>query len=664
MKRSYFLIIFLLISLVIFPNMITFLFTDEAEEVFIIGEFTNYEPVAMEKTITGAWRYRVNLEAGEYLYKYKVDGERILDYRNSNIGVHKNEIFNIRIVEEFYIPQIGDGRIKSINHSNERKFINPIEPGKIYLAVEVEKNDIEDISIQTNGIVLKKEVIELNNRLLYRFLIKTDFEELRYRFLIEDGKEIIYGYNNTKEFFKFDFKNPHIDFFNIPEWTKGNIIYQIFPERFRNGDPTNDPLYVHDWYGNHTRDSLLFGFYGGDLQGVIDSVEYLNSLGVETIYFNPLFKASTTHKYNTEDYFKIDPSFGTEETFKELISILDEKEIRVILDGVFNHTGIDFFAMKENFNKQENSNYLDWYYIKEFPIRESPRSYESWHNYASLPQLNNDNPEVRAYINKIISYWSRRGISGWRLDAVDQVARSYWSDFIYKNTKAIDRNLTLIGEYWIDSTHYFQDPSFDSVMNYIFRDAAISFSRGGRSSDFVNRTNSYLNSYPPQVLHGLWNMLGSHDTERILTYLNYDLNSLKIAVGLQMTFIGSPVIYYGDEIGMIGGNDPFCREPFPWNEEYWNLDILDFYKTLMNYRKESKALKMGDYRVIKNKNNTLIFERTYGDERVIVIANSGNRSEEIKINLDENYYNLLDENVYNYIENLEGRKILILTNKY
>lgn len=661
-KVFIFLVILMLFSMT-FAVRTTFLYSKEATSVYLIASFNDFEPLTMEKSFTGLWRYNVDLDPGEYLYKFIVDGERIIDFSNNNISVHNNEIFNIRVVSEsLIVPKVGDGQVRNIYFQNQRRYINPVQKGEVYISIEFDKNDVIDVDLQANASYIQKNVIEYDKTILYRFHVLTEADILKYRFLIDDGKEIVYGYNGTEEFFEFDFNNPVIAYFDIPEWSKGRIFYQIFPDRFRNGDFTNDPKNTYSWDGPHNRNSLSFGFYGGDLQGVIDSIDHFEYLGVEGIYFNPIFEANTPHKYDTKDYLKIDDSFGDEEIFSDMLEILHETDIKVILDGVFNHTGTEFFAMKENFQRQEKSDYLDWYYIKSFPIRKSAESYESWHGYADLPQLNNDNPKVRAYINQVIGKWMSYGIDGWRLDAVDQLPESYWSS-LYQNFKNIDNESLIVGEFWRDSTTYFEDPSFDSVMNYIYRDAVIAYAKGGSSRNFVNTTNAYIEKYPPQVLHGLWNLLGSHDTERILTALGEDVDRMKLAVVLQMTFIGSPLIYYGDEIGMTGATDPFCRVPFYWDESKWNMEIFELYADLSELRKDSLAIRKGDYRVLYAEGSVLIYERTYQSEKVVVAINSRNSNIDIDYQLEDTFIDIFTGKTLNKIEEIKGKSFYVLRNE-
>ncbi|MDK2906858.1 MAG: cyclomaltodextrinase / maltogenic alpha-amylase / neopullulanase [Petrotoga sp.] len=663
MKKVLFIVMILTFAVVSFSVSTTFLYSKEATSVYLVASFNNFEPIAMEKSFTGLWRYNVDLEPGEYLYKFIVDGERTIDFSNEDIEAYNGEIFNVRTVQESFVyPKVGDGSITKVYFDNERRYINPVQKGEIYLSIEFEKNDVEDVELQANASFIQKSVIEFNNTILYRFHVFTESEVLKYRFLIHDNEDIIYGFNGTEEFFEFDFNYPIISYFDIPEWSKGRIYYQIFPDRFRNGDTSNDPQGTYSWNGPHNRSSLSFGFYGGDLQGVIDSIDHLEYIGVEAIYFNPIFEAQTPHKYDTTDYLTIDDSFGDEEVFSNMIEALHESDIKVILDGVFNHTGTEFFAMKENFLKQEESDYLDWYYIKSFPIKKSTESYEGWHGYADLPQLNNENPEVKAYINQVIGKWMSFGIDGWRMDAVDQLPETYWSA-LYENIKNINQEALVVGEFWRDATSYFEDPSFDSVMNYIFRDAAIAYAKGGRAINFVNTTNAYIDKYPPQVLHGLWNLLGSHDTERILTALGEDTQRMKLAVVLQMTFIGSPLIYYGDEIGMTGATDPFCRVPFYWDDSKWNMEILDLYSQLAELRKESDALRKGDYTVLYADESVLIYERQYQSENVIIALNSRDSQIEVEYDLNGNYKDIFTGESFDTIETMSGKSFLVLVSE-
>ncbi|WP_072865078.1 alpha-amylase family glycosyl hydrolase [Marinitoga hydrogenitolerans] len=660
MKKIFMFIFLILIFTMSFSIKSVIYYTASASNVSIIGDFSD-EPIQMEKTNTGLWKKTFELEEGEYKYLFLVDGKEILDYKNTNTVYSNGKLYSLLIIKEekTYYPSIGDGKVGFIKHEKERKYINPVKPGDIYLSIEVQKKDIEDVYFVGNAKIVKKEKLTFDKTELYRFHVKTPANVLRYKFIIKDGENSI-EYPNL-DYFEFDFNKPIIKYFDVPDWTKGRIYYQIFPERFRNGDKTNDPAYTYEWYGNYTSSSLgSNGFYGGDLKGIIESIEYLKNLGIEAIYLNPIFESVSSHKYDTKDYLRIDSHFGDDKTFIQMVKDLKKNNIKIILDGVFNHTGDEFFAMQDIFRNQKRSKYLDWYFIKKFPVTKSADSYESWWGYADLPKLNLENPEVKAYITTVLGKWMEYGIDGWRLDAVDQVKNSFWENFFYPIVKGINENAVISGEYWKDSTQYFEKPAFDTVMNYLFRDAALGYAKGGSAYNFVKNTNAYLEKYPPQIIHTLWNLLDSHDTPRAITELNDDIDKFKIAVGIQMTFIGAPVIYYGDEIGLTGERDPWCRKPFPWDEEFWNMDIYNYYKSLIKLRKEHEALRYGEYEVIKTKLGALIYRRYTENDEVIIISNSRKIPVKANIELNGDYIDYFTGEKIKTIEKISGLTFRIL----
>ena len=661
MKKQILLFFTLILSMIMFSINVTFYYTQPASSVCISGDFTDFKPISMEKTSTGIWKKTFDLDNGEYKYLYLIDNKEFLDYKNPYTVYYEGKLYSLFSVkrEEMYIPSIGDGVIGEVKHETKREYINPVKPGEIYLTVEVQKNDVEDVIFIGNAKVLRKERILNENAELYRFHLEVPSTLLKYKFLIKDGeKSLEYP---EKYYFEFDFNKPVIKYLNVPNWSKGAIYYQIFPERFRNGNKNNDPKYSNNWYGPYTSSSLgSNGFYGGDLEGVIKSIDYLKDLGIEAIYFNPIFESVSSHKYDTKDYLKIDPHFGDEKIFENMVEALKEKDIKIILDGVFNHSGDEFFAMQDIFRNQKKSKYLDWYYIKKFPVTKSPDSYLSWWGYADLPKLNVNNYGVKAYLTTVIGKWMGYGIDGWRLDAADEVKQTFWEEFFYPLVKGINDKAIISGEYWKDSTTFFEYPAFDTVMNYLFRDAALGYAKGGSASNFVRNTNSYMKKYPPQVLHSLWNLLDSHDTARVLTELNGDINKLKIAVGIQMTFVGAPVIYYGDEIGLEGAKDPWCRKPFPWDKEFWNMDIYNYYKSLIKLRKQHEALRYGEYEVLKTKLGALIYRRFTENDEVIVITNSRKIPVKINMNLNGKYIDYFTGELVESIEKVPGMTVKIL----
>jgi len=641
-----------------FSYEITFIYTLPASSVQVAIEGLPGGTYDMQRIGESFWKHDIDLQQGKYYYQYIVDGKETYDPGNNDYEIVHDRLLNYKYVGE---DETGMPKIK-YEHSMQRMFINPVRYGEIYLCIGVEKATNQKINILVNGDILSSESFIVDDTQYQRFHVKSNAKILKYLFICEKDKTVytIGSSKDSSKMFEFDFDNPKISYFDPPQWAKGSIYYQIFPDRFFNGDTENDPSTVRPWYEEYTSQSLSSHFYGGDLAGIIQKIDYLKELSVGCIYMNPIFEAPSTHKYNTTDYMKVDPSFGNEKTLIDLLQKAHSQEIKIVLDGVFNHTGDTFFAMKENFLKQQNSQYLDWYNILSFPITKSSKSYKCWWDYPDLPQLNLYNPKVRAYIAQVVSKWSGAGVDGWRLDAVDQIPNWFWKEFFMPLAKGINKELFIVGEYWKDSSIYFEEPSFDSVMNYIFRDAAIAYAKGGSSQNFINSVSTYLNKYPPQVLHSLWNMLGSHDTERIFTVLGQDFEKLRIAVALQMTFIGSPIIYYGDEAGLTGEKDPFCRKPFPWDKERFNNNIYSLYKTLTAFRAENAALKYGSFKVICSKLGILAYEREYENDKVIVIMNSRSSANSCSIELDSQYKDLFSGTYYKKIETVGPKEVLIL----
>ena len=655
MKTKFLVLVCLLMTFSIFGIRIAFLMTSEASEVSILGDFTDFKPEKMDN-YNHLWRYMTDLEPGDHLYKFIVDGERRLDFKNAAITVHEGEPFNVRTVPAQSDPQKGDGRFGKVYFGPSRPFMNPVEKGEIYLTIGFDEDDVEDVALQSNAAEVHKEMYTDKSVRYFRFHVKTPATTLKYRFLIKDGKALLYGYNGGEDFVEFDFDHPLIPYLNIPDWARGNIVYQIFPDRFLNGDSENDRDNKPDWYGNHTQQSLMNGFYGGDLQGVIYSTDYLNVYHIDTLYLNPIFQATSTHKYNTTDYLRIDSDFGNEEVLENLITILHDTDKKLILDAVFNHTGTRFFAMQENLNKQKRSRYLDWYYIKEFPIKQSSDSYKTWQGYASLPKLNTDNPEVRGYIARVLGKWFAKGVDGWRLDTADQYPMRFLSGFLFPGITGIDNESVLVGEYWENASDYFNKTCMNSVMNYLFRDAVITYVKGGSSKAFIQEIRDYLNDYPPQIVDGIWNMLGSHDTPRIFTLLNEEVATMKLAAVLHMTFKGSPLIYYGDEIGMTGEGDPFCRKPFPWEKmEQMNMAIASLYRELGALRNANPALKKGAIKFIYNQAGVLGYERVYEDESVLVFLNSRSKTMDVDFQFEDRYVELLSGREFDCLEAIAGK---------
>ncbi|AZR72218.1 alpha-glycosidase [Anoxybacter fermentans] len=478
----------------------------------------------------------------------------------------------------------------------------------------------------------------------YRAKVQIKTRTFRYIFLLDDGKERYwyneFGFSKCRPlgYHSGYFQYPYIaerDFFEIPDWVQDAVVYSIFPDRFFNGDKTNDPTTVREWGEKPTSQMDL---YGGDLAGVLAKLPYLEKLGVNTLYLTPIFKSPTSHKYDTTDYFEIDPHFGDKELFRKLINECHKRGMRVILDAVFNHCGYEFAPFQDVIKNGTKSKYWDWFYIKDYPITTDPVNYETFaRNVWRMPKLRHANPEVKEYLLQVGEYWVREfDIDGWRLDVANEIDHAFWREFRTR-LRAIKPDLYIIGEVWHHAGAYLLGDQFDAVMNYPFREAVIGFfgERTLSVDAFDERLTINRVTYPKQAVDAAWNLLGSHDTERILTRFKGNKKALKLAVTFQMTYQGVPFIYYGDEIGLEGGNDPDCRRCMPWDEEEQDLNLFNHYRKLIQIRRKYEALRKGEFRTIYKDEATgiYIFERYTENERVLVIINNGLKEEEVKIDL-------------------------------
>ena len=455
-----------------------------------------------------------------------------------------------------------------------------------------------------------------------------------------------------------------------PDWWKKSVCYQIFPDRFANGNEDgsflgdrqdivrrgwgDEPFYKAEQFGGVF---LCNDFFGGNLAGVEKKLDYLAEMGISAIYLNPIFKAYSNHKYDTGDYMQIDPMFGTEADFERLTKAAEEKGIRIILDGVFNHTGSDsrYFNKKGTYDsigayQSEESPYSSWYRFLEFPDE-----YESWWGIDTLPQVEENSKEYQDFIltgeDSVVKHWLRKGASGWRLDVVDELP-DFFVKSLRREVKKAKKDAVIIGEVWEDASNkvaygesrqYFMGEELDSVMNYPLKNAMLDFARGTASGeDFNARVMSLKENYPKECFYSLFNFLSSHDTVRVLTALgdkcaadrdamscerlNHEekqeaKSKLKCLVTMQMLMPGVPVVYYGDEAGMEGYADPFCRRCYPWGFE--DRELVEFYKSAIALRKSSEAFSSGIFESVYTFGMGYGFVRSTEDDSYVVLVNMG-----------------------------------------
>ncbi len=458
--------------------------------------------------------------------------------------------------------------------------------------------------------------------------------------------------------------------FTTPDGIKGGVMYQIFVDRFNRGSVQmpirEDAEFNPDWdsgvpqyaeyQGGFVKNNM---FFGGTLYGVCEKLDYLTSLGVNVIYLNPIFEAYSNHKYDTGDYMKVDEMFGGEAAFDKLISEADKRGIKIILDGVFNHTGSDsiYFNKNNRYNtvgayNSPDSPYFDWYFFDNYPD-----DYKSWWGIEILPKLNGRNPELVRYLcgeNGVVRHYLRRGVYGWRLDVADELDGDLL-DNIRAAAKAEISDSIVIGEVWEDASNkvaydrrrrYFRGAELDSVMNYPLRNATVEYMKTGDARPLARTATEIYSHYPKCVSDALMNFLGTHDTERILSVLggedisamtNEELSQykmsdeareravklLKLAYVIIATMPGVPCIYYGDEAGSEGARDPFNRLPYPWGRE--NAELVEWYKTVGNIRRGEKLFEKGYFRVVSADGGVFVYERFDGNEKLTVVVNRSAR---------------------------------------
>lgn len=425
---------------------------------------------------------------------------------------------------------------------------------------------------------------------------------------------------------------------SVPEWVFDAVFYQIFPDRFANGDPSIDPPNVQPWGSPPT----IRGFQGGDFRGVVQRLDYLSDLGINAIYFNPVFLASSNHRYNTTDYYQIDPKLGSLADFRGLLDAAHQRGIRVILDGVFNHCGRGFFAFSDILENQQDSSYRDWFHILHYPVdgysSGDARDFIGWWKHKSLPKFNTNTPAVRRYILDVARYWVEQGIDGWRLDVPNEIDDDlFWAEFRHV-VRAANPQAYLLGEIWDVQPRWVGDNHFDGLMNYPVRSALLAALGGtinvGSLAEQVERVTR---TYPWENVLAMYGLLGSHDVERPATMLKNNVDKLKLAYAFQFAFPGAPAVYYGDEIGMEGGKDPDCRRAFPWDERRWNQDLLGWIRQLIRARKDSPALRRGGLeRVLcDDGSGVYAFSRAYGPEMVVAAFNFSGRTQHVRLPVPE-----------------------------
>jgi len=440
--------------------------------------------------------------------------------------------------------------------------------------------------------------------------------------------------------------------FHTPDWVKHAVFYQVFPDRFaRTRQPRPNPAMavpLEPWDAPPT----LAGYKGGDLWGIAEHLDYLADLGITALYLTPIFQSACNHRYHTHDYYQVDPLLGGNTAFFDLLEAAHQRQMRVVLDGVFNHCSRGFFFFNDILENGPHSPWLDWFKVQGWPLSaydgSLPANYVGWVDNRALPQFNHDNPAVREYIMQVGEYWVRQGIDGWRLDVPFEVKTpGFWQEF-RQRVKAINPEAYIVGEVWEDARQWLDGTQFDGVMNYLFTGPTIAFTAGQRvqmelvepppyfpypaldAAGYRAKIEALLALYPWEIQLTQLNLLSSHDVARLLSVANQDEASLVLALLLLMSFPGAPSIYYGDEVGLAGGLDPDCRRPFP-PEAAWNPTLLTAHRDLIALRHRHPALRLGDYRVWLAEGHGFGCWRQHGQDAVAMALNAGDQGVQVAL---------------------------------
>lgn len=422
-----------------------------------------------------------------------------------------------------------------------------------------------------------------------------------------------------------------------PDWVKDAVFYQIFPERFAQSAAVPKPSNLESWDSPPTQG----GFKGGDLLGVAERLDYLQDLGVTAIYFNPIFQSASNHRYHTHDYYQVDPLLGGNAAFKTLLDEAHARDIRVVIDGVFNHASRGFFQFNMALETGEHSPYRDWFTFNEFPVQAygvEKANYSAWWEMPALPKFNTDTPAVREFLWDVAEYWIKFGADGWRLDVPEEIDDdAFWQEF-RRRVKGANPEAYIVGEIWFPAQRWLAGDQFDAVMNYLFTRPTIGYfgreSFSGLSygpipvetmdaAQFATAIEETITLYDWEIVQAQLNLLGSHDTARFLTMVGEDATALQLATLCQMTLPGAPCIYYGDELGLTGGYEPASRNTMPWDRvEALQGDIWRTTQAAVALRHKHPVLRRGSYQTVLAEGDKLAYRRALDGTAALVAFNT------------------------------------------
>ena len=630
--------------------------------VSLRGSFNDWGEWPMEKD-NGVWTTTVCLAPGKYQYKYFIDGQWVKDMSDDGTG-------------KPYDPEADGYAPDGYGGKNAVRIVE----GSTAFYVDFEPSDPAYLSVADNRTVVRFEAkrktvssaVLVTDRGNYTMKLQVWWdsgevwraevpfvEPVRYYIVLNSTEGEMFAVLNTSEnpFFSFD----GVDRFPQLEWVSNGIAYQIFPDRFNNGNRSNDAFALdHDelllnqvnpgkpilsnWSDPITPLHCCHQYFGGDIAGITEKLDYLKSLGVTIIYLNPITLSGSAHGYDTYDYYKLDPKFGTEEELREFLDEAHKRGIRVIFDFVPNHCGIGNQHFLDVWKNGNQSPYWDWFFIKQWPFKLGDgKAYLGWWGIGSLPKLNTANPEVREYLIGAALHWLDFGFDGIRVDVPNEVLdpETFFSE-LRRQVKERHPDAYLVGEIWALSPEWVKGDRFDSLMNYALgRDILLNYARGYLSGEAAMKMmGRYYASYGENVVAMGFNLVGSHDTSRALTDLgggslgdtptDESIQRLKLLSTLLYTLPGTPVTFQGDERGLLGDKNHYDEQRYPIQWDQVNGDVLNHYKALAELRRKTPALRSSAVRFYTAEGGMMAFFRGHGDE-VLVVANSWRKPAELQL---------------------------------
>ena len=569
---------------------------------------------------------------------------------------------------------------------NDKKFFSISADGTVNLRIHsepkiakvwllVEDDDLRPLELEMYAETDRFKFWNLN------FNFRTTVSKFSFAAQTEDELNIYFGTSGVANFIspseKWIYSSDDFPRHTIPDWVYGGVMYQIFPERFRNGNDEITPENAIPWESTPTR----LDFHGGDLHGVTEKIDYIKDLGVNIIYLNPIFLSSSTHKYDAWDHFKVDDTFGGDEALKDLIEEAHNRNMKVVLDCSLNHVHPRHFAFQDIVEKGEKSEYKEWFTVFDYPVRFLHRphlyantykvgwdgnseeyktylektfketkvpvevvdddgpiiepTFKAWWGVPDMPKVNFKSEGARQWALDVTEHWIKNfDIDGWRMDVAKELDFSFWKDFRDVAYSA-KKDILLISEIFGDTSQWLQGERFDGTMNYSFRETMTDYFATKRidNKEFANSLANLYSMYSFEALSSCQNLLSSHDVKRFLNRCGANTDGMFGAVFLQATFPGIAGIYYGDEIGLGGADDPQNREPFPWeSEDKWNKDLLKFTSELMSIKTSQPILRYGNFEMVTYDDNYVIFRRVLNDESLLCIVNRDLKNKDIELN--------------------------------